>query len=192
MSGVFGGILGFVDQVGGALLYLLIGEQARSQTQASRWFRLAFGSVFIGASIAILMYVSGLAERITDTTYYLSKYDLEGLRLDGVPDNILKKLEPVYSEYFHGKGSFLRAINNTLGPEDAEKYEDVFLRHGLYNNTGLIALCWSIPIVVLLCALLLELLRSQLEKNEAGINASKENNADTETRERETNTKPEA
>lgn len=59
MSGLFGGILEFVNILGGVILYLLIGKKAWKHSNTTRYARLNFGGIFVGFVLATTLYFNG-------------------------------------------------------------------------------------------------------------------------------------
>lgn len=57
MNGIFGGVLGIIDSIGGAFLYILIGSTASKASAAARLSRLFFGALIIGFAASIALYV---------------------------------------------------------------------------------------------------------------------------------------
>ena len=57
MNGIFGGVLGIIDSIGGAFLYILIGSSASKVSTAARLSRLLFGALIIGCAISVTLYV---------------------------------------------------------------------------------------------------------------------------------------
>lgn len=56
MAGIFGGILGFVNLIGGLILSILMGFSIGfRETGAGRWWRVLFGGVVVGAALGTLI-----------------------------------------------------------------------------------------------------------------------------------------
>jgi hypothetical protein len=57
MGGLFGGLLGIVNVIGGSILTLLIGSKAWTESEDGRFFRLGVGVLFIGPMIGVASYL---------------------------------------------------------------------------------------------------------------------------------------
>ena len=57
MRGVFGGLLGLINGVGKATLYLLIGEAAKRESTNARRVRLILGSIITGEILSVIVYL---------------------------------------------------------------------------------------------------------------------------------------
>ncbi len=57
MGGLFGGLLGLVNLVGGLILYLLIGAKAWRENEKGRDARRRTGAIFIAIPLGFILYV---------------------------------------------------------------------------------------------------------------------------------------
>ena len=58
MSGVLGGLLGLINIVGGAVLFILVGNKAWGKSDTARWLRLIFGGVSSGYGIGTTLFLN--------------------------------------------------------------------------------------------------------------------------------------
>lgn len=56
MGGLFGGILGLINIIGGGILYALLGSPAWRPTSRGRWVRVLFGGATLGVVTYALFY----------------------------------------------------------------------------------------------------------------------------------------
>jgi cytochrome c553 len=61
--------------------------------------------------------------------YQLKKKILTQLKKDGVPDNIIAKLNPLSKKKYSRKKKLLKALKKVLGKKDTNRYKDVIARN---------------------------------------------------------------
>jgi carboxyl-terminal processing protease len=65
----------------------------------------------------------------TDGGYRLTSASLAALRADGVPDEVLARLQPALGQRIPGERTYLDELGKLLGPEDLEKYKAPLSAH---------------------------------------------------------------
>lgn len=61
--------------------------------------------------------------------FMFSKQSLQNLRKEGIPDEILRGLEPLEAEEFTSENEFLDAVKKRIGKEHVVRYEDLLLKY---------------------------------------------------------------
>jgi hypothetical protein len=76
-------------------------------------------------------YLSDVVKIVSDAWmgFKLTMQSLEALRNEGVPDKILKDLEPLAEARFTSKRKFLRAVKKQIRKEQTKKYKKSLLKH---------------------------------------------------------------
>jgi hypothetical protein len=67
-----GGLVGLVSKLGGAILYVFIGESAFNDNQNARATRVTAGSIPIGLLVGSVFYKTGLLVNIFDSSLWVS------------------------------------------------------------------------------------------------------------------------
>ncbi|MDM8543351.1 hypothetical protein QUF75_06710 [Desulfococcaceae bacterium HSG7] len=81
----------------------------------------------------------GMVRTETKEKYYLRKKKMyKQMVKDGMPVDIVKKLQPLYKKKFKGKDDFIKAIEGHIGLADTEKYKDIVVKIGgrIYYHKG--------------------------------------------------------
>lgn len=67
MGGILGGLLGVVELIGGAITWLLVGQDAWRDSGWSVFVRSAIGTAFLSLFFGVVIYVVGAAGLLKDT-----------------------------------------------------------------------------------------------------------------------------
>lgn len=73
-----------------------------------------FNTVFIGEK---------LAKELNIIRYFIDEDALARLRENGIPEQVIDKLEPIFDQRFTSDSKFSREVENLLGRAEAKKYE---------------------------------------------------------------------
>ncbi len=85
------------------------------------------GKIGVAAGVLVILYLtaSNLATfKVTDTT-------IETLLMQGVPENIVLKLESLKDNEIRGKSPFLNQLEDNIGSENADEYHSVIMENSI-------------------------------------------------------------
>jgi hypothetical protein len=83
---------------------------------------------FILTFIVVLSTNSVMAQE-KETGYKITDQSIKDLKSEGVPDNILGKLQSIKNQEFAREKDFLDKIKETIGNEQADKFKSLILRN---------------------------------------------------------------
>ncbi len=81
----------------------------------------------------------GMVRTETKEKYYFRKKKMyKQMVKDGMPVEVVKKLQPLYKKKFKEKDDFVKAIEEHIGQADTEKYKDIAIKVGgrIYYRKG--------------------------------------------------------
>jgi uncharacterized membrane protein YfcA len=94
----------------------------------------------IGMGIALLMAASFLLYKIFSqdaASFKVTEQVLTSLKTEGIPDDVLEKLQSVKNQQVNDKEQFLALLKTTVGDEQAVKFESLILEYAREGPVGL-------------------------------------------------------
>ncbi|MCI0490186.1 MAG: outer membrane protein assembly factor BamD [Blastocatellia bacterium] len=72
----------------------------------------------------------------SSTSFKLTNQSLKDLKSEGLPSDVLKKLESLKNKEFSGAEEFLAVVKTAIGNEQADKYQSLILKHATSSSKG--------------------------------------------------------
>lgn len=94
----------------------------------------------IGMGVALLMAASFLVYKIFSqdvASFKITEQVLTSLKAEGVPGDVLEKLQPIKNQEVKGKEQFLALLKTTVGSEQTVKFESLILEYAREGPVGL-------------------------------------------------------
>jgi radical SAM protein with 4Fe4S-binding SPASM domain len=86
------------------------------------------------------IWIKIIDELSTLSRFELTKQILKNLRVEGLPENILKALKPLKYQGFDDKNAFLKAVEKQISKKQTGKYQELILNSAFsYGYTGRIS-----------------------------------------------------
>jgi subtilisin family serine protease len=73
---------------------------------------------------------------LSPLSFKITEQSLTSLKTEGVPDDVLAKLESIKGLKVNGKGQFLAWLRTTIGDEPTARFESLILKHALDQSEG--------------------------------------------------------
>ena len=118
---------------------------------------LSYFTLFmIGVCCIVLFYVvliSQFEHRFIEPRLIITEQSIEGLKAEGIPDDVLEKLEKIKNQEMRGEHQFVQVLKTTLGDALAMVYKSMIWKHTVSLTSDLF-LGFGIFLVVLLIQML--------------------------------------